>query len=124
MCVGPGGLRFDNFIAELTRNHFVGSWHFSPQQPNVSVGQTFVALNTGGEEHTFTEVKQFGGGIIPLLNQLSGNPIETPECAALEEDDRVQPGGRYEEEITEAGTMKVQCCIHPWMRLEARVSPQ
>src|SRR5262245_10863914 len=64
-CAGPGGLRFDNFIAELTRNGFVGSWHFAPSEANVVVGQTFVAINKGGEEHTFTEVDEFGGGIIP-----------------------------------------------------------
>ncbi len=123
-CAGPGGLQLDNFLAMLRRLGFVGPWHFSPSQANVVVGQKFVAINKGGEEHTFTEVEEFGGGVIPLLNQLSGNPVETRECAALEEEDRVAPGGRYEEEITEAGTMKVQCCIHPWMRLEARVSPR
>ena len=34
----------------------------------------------------------------------------------------VPPRGTYREEISHSGTVKFQCCIHPWMRLEARVS--
>ena len=83
-----------------------------------------VAFNKGGEEHTFTEVENFGGGIVPLLNDLSHNSTVAPECTALEEDDFVKPGATYrEEEPLEAGTTaKFQCCIHPWMRLEVQVS--
>jgi hypothetical protein len=33
-----------------------------------------------GETHTFTEVAQFGGGLVGLLNDLSGNPVPAPEC--------------------------------------------
>ena len=50
---------------------------------NVSVGQTLVAINRGGEEHTFTEVEHFGGGFAPLLDNLSGNPDPAPECLQL-----------------------------------------
>jgi hypothetical protein len=34
----------------------------------------------------------------------------------------VAPGATYVEGIEEAGVEKYQCCIHPWMRLEAHVS--
>lgn len=119
-CLRNGGMSFDQFIAQLTRLKFVGPWHFAPNNANVEAGQTFVALNLGGEVHTFTEVAQFGGGIVPRLNQLAGVPNVAPECRALEPDDFVAPGASYREEIGGAGTHKFQCCIHPWMRLEAK----
>jgi hypothetical protein len=121
-CVRSGGMTFERFIAQLTRLQFVGAWHFAAPEANVRVGQTFVASNKGGEVHTFTEVATFGGGIVPGLNQLAGVPEVAPECAALEPDDFVAPGGTYREEVGESGTLKFQCCIHPWMRLEAKAS--
>jgi hypothetical protein len=121
-CVRSGGMTFDRFIDTLTRLHFVGPWHFAPPTGNVQVGQTFVASNKGGEVHTFTEVDEFGGGIVPLLNELSGETTVAPECTALEPDDFVAPGGTYREGVEHTGTHKFQCCIHPWMRLEAKAS--
>jgi plastocyanin len=121
-CVRSGGMQFDRFIEQLTRLRFVGPWHFAPPNANVQVGQTFVALNKGGEVHTFTEVADFGGGIVPRLNDLAGVPAVAPECAALEPDDFVAPGTTYREDVEHAGTLKFQCCIHPWMRLEAKAS--
>jgi hypothetical protein len=35
----------------------------------------------GGEIHTFTKVKKFGGGFVDTLNQASENPMPAPECA-------------------------------------------
>ena len=122
-CVRNGGVTFQDFIAELTKHGSIGSWFFAPRVANVRVGDTFVVTNQGGEEHTFTEVEEFGGGVVPLLNTLAGVPEEAPECKALEEDDRVQPGAVYTEHIDETGHEKYQCCIHPWMRLEADIGP-
>jgi hypothetical protein len=122
-CVGKGGgLQYDRFLEQLGRLGIVGAWHFSPMMAHIAVGQRFRVLNLGGEEHTFTEVDAFGGGIMPSLNQLAGLPTVAPECLALEDEDRVAPGALYIEEITEPGPLKVQCCIHPWMRLEAEVA--
>jgi plastocyanin len=121
-CVRNGGLTFQKFIDELTRLSFVGPWKFSPRSRNARVNDTFVATNRGGEVHTFTEVAAFGGGIVPNLNQLAGTPTMAPECGALEADDFVAPGTTYRETVHEAGTVKFQCCIHPWMRLEATVA--
>jgi hypothetical protein len=121
-CVRDGGMQFDRFIAQLTRLQSVGPWLFAPPDANVRVGQTFVASNIGGEVHTFTEVANFGGGIVPVLNQLSGVPTVAPECTSLEPDDFVAPGGTYREDVEHAGTLKFQCCIHPWMRLEAKAT--
>jgi plastocyanin len=121
-CIRAGGVKFNQFIAELTRLGFVGPWHFAPRVANVTVGQTFAAINQGGETHTFTEVADFGGGIVPLLNNLAHVPTVAPECAALEEDDFVAPGATYKESVDHAGAHKYQCCIHPWMRLEAQAT--
>ncbi len=121
-CLRAGGMQFSQFIAQLTQLGFVGPWHFAPPNANVQVGQTFVASNKGGEVHTFTEVAQFGGGIVPRLNELAHVPAVASECAALEEDDFVAPGATYREEVEHSGTLKFQCCIHPWMRLEAKAS--
>ena len=81
-----------------------------------------MAVNRGGEVHTFTEVAQFGGGIVANLNQLAHTPDVAPECAHLEQDDFVAPGASYREEVGHGGALKFQCCIHPWMRLEAQAS--
>lgn len=121
-CTRSGGVKFSQFIAELTRLGFIGPWHFAPPRSNVSVGEEFVAVNKGGEVHTFTEVEEFGGGIVPSLNELAHVPVVAPECTALESDDFVPPGGTYREGVEHAGTLKYQCCIHPWMRLEAQAS--
>ncbi len=67
--------------------------------------------------HTFTKVAQFGGGIVPVLNQLSGNLVPAPECVALQPDDFVAPGAADRDDIISApGTTLYECCIHPWMR--------
>jgi plastocyanin len=121
-CIRSGGVTLDQFIAQLTKFGSIGAWHFAPPTANVRVGQTFVATNKGGEVHTFTEVAQFGGGIIDQLNQITHAGATTPECAALEGDDFVPPGGTYTESVDHTGTLKFQCCIHPWMRLEATAS--
>ena len=120
-CTRAGGVTFDRFIDHLTRFGFIGPWRFAPSVANVRVGQSFVATNVGGEVHTFTRVADFGGGIVPLLNDLAHVPRVAPECAleALDPDDFVPPGGTYRETVDRSGALKFQCCIHPWMRLEA-----
>jgi plastocyanin len=121
-CIRSGGTKCDTFLKQLEANQRAGAWGFRPGDTTAKVGQTFLAINRGGETHTFTEVDAFGGGIVPLLNTLSGNPNVAPECQALEPDDFVPAGSTYRETLDEAGIKKFQCCIHPWMRLEARVT--
>jgi hypothetical protein len=116
-CVGRhGGVKFDQFIAELTLTQKAGAWHFAPPNTTAREGQTLLATNNGGEIHTFTRVNQFGGGVVPDLNRLSGNLEVAPECTQLEDDDFVPPGGTYEEKVGSEGTQLFECCIHPWMR--------
>ena len=116
MCVRNGGVRFEDFLEQLSKHQTVGAWHFTPPGVHVKVGQILLAVNQGGEVHTFTEVEEFGGGIVPDLNTLSGNPTPAPECLALEPADFVPSGGTYSDEVEEEGDELYQCCIHPWMR--------
>jgi hypothetical protein len=120
-CSRNGGVRFDKFLEELGRHHSVGAWHFAPQQANLTIGQALVAFNHGGEAHTFTEVEEYGGGIVPMLNDLTGVPVVAPECNQLQAGDFIQPGASFREIEGDAGVEKYQCCIHPWMRAEIRV---
>ena len=78
-CTRSGGVRFASFIEQLGKHHSIGAWHFAPPEVTMRVGQMLVATNRGGEAHTFTEVEEFGGGIIPLLNQLTGLTSVAPE---------------------------------------------
>jgi plastocyanin len=121
--VGPGtcsrkhGITFAHFIAELTKHMKVGPWRFEPDKVHARVGETLTAWNKGGETHTFTEVKAFGGGINATLNSLSGNPTEADECKNLAPGDFIAPGTKKGiETLDDEGTELYQCCIHPWMR--------
>src|SRR5262245_23728223 len=48
-CVRNGGVKFDQFIEQLTRLGFVGPWHFAPKVVNARTGQKFFVVNQGGE---------------------------------------------------------------------------
>src|SRR4051812_39172294 len=113
-CTRPGGLTFDKFIAQVTAKGLADAWRFAPGNVNARVGQTLLAINRGGETHTFTEVEEFGGGIVPGLNALSGNPVVAPECLNLAPSEFIAPGGSRTDEVE--GPELYQCCIHPWMR--------
>ena len=120
-CVRNGGVTFDKFIEQLTRMQRVPSWFFAPPNATARVGDEFVVVNKGGETHTFTEVEEFGGGRVASLNALMGLTKVAPECANLPPSGFVPAGGTFHEDIDEPGNEKYQCCLHPWMRLEARI---
>jgi len=120
-CIREGGVTFSDFIAQLTRQGVAGAWLFAPSMTAAQLNQTLEAVNRGGEVHTFTHVAKFGGGIVPPLNQLSHNPVVAPECTTLEPDDFVAPGGTFHQQVDATGTVLLQCCIHPWMRLTVQV---
>jgi hypothetical protein len=122
-CVRPGGVTFERFVYLLGKHLTVGAWHISPRTLNANVGQVLLAVNQGGEVHTFTEVEDLGGGIIPVLNMLSGNPVPAPECVDLAPGDFVAPGASRSDELEVPGTAHYQCCIHPWMRLDLDARP-
>ena len=120
-CLRDGGVTFQEFVAQLQKHQQAGAWHFAPPSLSVSEGSSLTAVNRGGEVHTFTEVEHFGGGMVPLLNDLSGNPTPAPECLALSPGDFVAPGAAFTVTESEAGVEHYQCCIHPWMRITVQV---
>lgn len=112
------GTTLSAFNAELNSTGEVDAWRIVPKAINVREGATIPVVNTGGEMHTYTEVEDFGGGVVPALNTASGNPTEAPECANKAEFDSsaVLSGQTVQHTFDERGTEKYQCCIHPWMR--------
>jgi len=134
-----GRTKFKLFIAELQSDHIAGAWRFNPllnattgtfQLATVSLnpGQATALQNTGGELHTFTKVATFGGGFIPPLNQLSGNPVPAPECLQPEnaanifvEAGTTETGPAAGSAQLPAGVTNWQCCVHPWMRMRIEV---
>ena len=126
--VGPGtcvtshtGVQFDDFLRELGQTQKDGAWNFAPGEVRLQDGQAFQAVNRGGEVHTFTEVDEFGGGFLQLLNDLSGNPVPAPECLNFGGLEFIPPGGTSGPETEEPGVHHYQCCIHPWMRVDVTV---
>lgn len=122
-CNRTGGIKFGDFLSLLGKHHTVDSYRFSPGGFTVHVGQNMAAVNLGGEVHTFTRVASFGGGIVPLLNDLTGTPTPAPECLTLPGSEFLPPGGTDVESVGAPGTANFQCCIHPWMRAVVQVVP-
>jgi len=120
-CIRPGGVRLTNFIDELTRHGSAGAWHMAPNEVTLHVGDVLSAFNHGGEVHSFTEVKEFGGGFFQPLNDILGL-AEVPECAQAQVTGAVlKPGESSNEVENDEGVEHYQCCIHPWMRADVRI---
>jgi len=68
----------DDLFSEAKSGHPDPNWDFEPDDVKIKQGTPIDVVNQGGEPHTFTEVKQFGGGFIPDLN--SGQPVAR-ECS-------------------------------------------
>ena len=124
-----GFITFGGFLAEIRTEQSVGAWRFSPSDLIVEEGAPAITVqNVGGEAHTFTRVKEFGGGFVPILNTLSGNNTPAPECAHMVNGQLApQPFGPRNLFVPAGATLaaagfagdeavNVQCCIHPWMR--------
>lgn len=123
-----GDITFNGFVAELVADKSVGAWRFAPDQVRVSHGTTLLVQNLGGETHTFTEVKRFGGGFLDFLNGPSGTPVPAPECAQVvngtlvpqppsDENIFIPAGGSATVPLEDEVVARYQCCIHPWMRI-------
>jgi plastocyanin len=122
-CVKQGNVTLTAFNNELNATHQVAAWQFVPSNLSIRVGQAITVMNNGGEKHTFTEVANFGGGIVPSLNSASGNPTEAPECAALAANAMIASGATFRTDAAmDAGVEHYQCCIHPWMRATVNVT--
>ena len=121
-----GFITFNGFIAELTAEASAGAWRFNPNPVQANEKSQLVITNVGGELHTFTKVKNFGGGFVDVLNQLSHNPNVAPECGTVVNgqiipqppgpDNLYIPAGGNASHAGSEETVNYQCCIHPWMR--------
>lgn len=92
------------------------SWRNVPSHLSVAENQIIRVKNEGGRPHTFTEVAEFGGGIVPPLRV---GTIQAPECA---DQPPVPPGSSFRLTASGVGIHKFQCCFHPWMRATVRVT--
>ena len=98
-------------------------WDFEPDTLSINKGTVVSVVDQGGEPHTFTQVKEFGGGFIPGLN--SGQ-APVPECASGFSDvsvakTRLLQGSTSQITGLSKGVHHFQCCLHPWMRVTVDV---
>ena len=111
-----GGVPVTQFLRRVNpKDGGHSAWRFSPGQLRLKSGDTLRLNNRGGETHTFTEVLNFGGGFVPLLNNAlpPGTPLAVPASADL---GFIGPGEQRDLPALGAGTHLFECLIHPWMR--------
>jgi plastocyanin len=96
------------------------SWRINPGFLPVREGDTLSVRNAGGRPHTFTEVAQFGGGVVPPFNV---GLVMAPECATAS---TIQAGDNAVVTLnnTADANHRFQCCFHPWMRAVVKVVPK
>ena len=99
-------------------------WDFEPDTLNIKKGTTLNVFDQGGEPHTFTEVAQFGGGFLPVLNAPGEDTV--PECAGgfsnvAVAKTRILQGSQRQISGLSKGEHLFECCIHPWMRVKVEV---
>ena len=114
----------DDLFAKAAAGKPDPNWDFEPDSLTIKQGQVISVVDQGGEPHTFTEVKQFGGGFIPGLNGLGESVV--PECAGGFSNvavarTRILQGSHLDVIGLSKGKHLFQCCIHPWMRIEVDV---
>jgi len=125
--VALGALGFattlQDLFAKAAAGHPDAGWDFEPDVVQVKEGASLSVVDQGGEPHTFTEVKQFGGGFIEGLN--SGQET-VPECSGgfsnvAVAKTRIVQGSHMDMSNLPKGEHHFQCCIHPWMRVTVQV---
>jgi plastocyanin len=111
-----GNVTLDEFFSELNPDDFGHeAWRFNKDDIELKKGETLVIVNTGGEDHTFTEVDEFGGGCVAELNGPLGLPPFQGDCGAAFGTIN-PPGGRVAVAPLSPGEHKFICILHPWMR--------
>jgi plastocyanin len=125
--VALGALGFATRLQDLFAKAAAGTpdpgWDFEPDTLHISKGTTLVVSDQGGEPHTFTEVKKFGGGFIDALNH---GEETVPECSGGFSNvevakTRIIQGSQTNVTGLSKGEHHFQCCIHPWMRMTVDV---
>jgi plastocyanin len=125
---GQGFITFDRFLDRLNDggdNH----WAIDPSERTINRADAVTVNNLGGEFHTFTEVRRFGQGCVPLLNAavpneppalILGNVEKCPQdpagVGALLAASGVPAGVKLPRRKLTTGVHHFQCLIHPWMR--------
>jgi plastocyanin len=98
------------------------AWRNDPSYLKVEEGKAVKVRNKGGRVHTFTEVANFGGGRVGVLNKgLAPAPECVPPTATSVD---LAPGARAKVSGLAVGNHRFQCCIHPWMRALVKVQPK
>lgn len=98
-------------------------WDFEPDALKIKEGGTLLVSDQGGEPHTFTEVRDFGGGFIAGLNT---GETTVPECVGGFSNvavarTRIIQGSQTQVVGLSKGVHHFQCCIHRWMRVTVEV---
>ena len=125
--VALGALGFSTTLQDLFSKAAGGrpdpGWDFEPDELRIKEGTVLAVTDQGGEPHTFTEVKHFGGGFIEPLND---GERTVPECSGgfsrVEvARTRIIQGSTTQISSLSKGEHLYQCCIHPWMRVKVEV---
>lgn len=114
---------FPDLFAEAANGTPDPGWDFEPDTLTVSHGTTLLVTDQGGEPHTFTEVKKFGGGFVAGLND---GQETVPECSGGFKNvkvarTRILQGSTTAITDLSKGQHHFECCIHPWMRVTVQV---
>lgn len=117
-CVGDGDVTLQEFVEELPEGGH-HHWRFSRTDTRVDHGQALRLRNAGGETHSFTEVQNFGQGIVPPLNVAV--PEDGPAVPVSGSDLLFLPPGGTATVRPGPGTHLYECLIHPWMRATVHV---
>ena len=122
-CVKDGTTTFQAFIAQLLAQGRAPAWRFAPGQLRLDAGGSLRARNRGGEDHTFTEVVNFGGGCIDVLNDLVGLTQCRNALGSPGEPSGDSSSARRHRTTAPLppGVHRYECLIHLWMRTTVTV---
>jgi plastocyanin len=114
---------FADLFAEAAAGTPDPAWDFEPDTLAIRQGTVVTVADEGGEPHTFTEVKKFGGGFITGLKD---GEATIPECTGGFKNiavarTRILQGSHLDITGLSKGKHLFECCIHPWMRMEVDV---
>jgi hypothetical protein len=122
LCAGAGSVTLAKFRADLAKGGS-GAWWINNREQTINAGDSLHVINQGGIVHSFTEVSEYGTGIVPEWN--TALPAGTPPAATLEPffltfvtSSLVDSTAARDVPATQltTGVHKFQCMIHPWMR--------